>query len=91
MTEHYELHPLLQQNQQSFYGKAIVVMYDNGDRILLSYNVPVMRKYADGTYERLWGDWSSTTGKHIFAFSGGTIRKKEWDKMPLVESSETHS
>ena len=54
----------------------------------MKYNVMVIVKEiinlnidADGSLHRLWDGWSSTTGRHIFAFCG--YRKKEWDKMEV--------
>ena len=64
----YELKPIT--SQKSFYGKAIVKVNDNGDETLYSYNTPIIKKMADGTYKKLWNGWTATTGKHIKAFSG---------------------
>lgn len=83
MTETYELHPTLEQNQKSFYGKAIVRKYDAGHTVLFSHNVPIVERESDGTLIRLWNSWSTTTGKHIKAFCG--LNKTEFLKLPLRE------
>lgn len=75
----YELIPV--GSVKSFYGKAIVVVDDNGNETLKSYNTDVIRQDADGTLHRLYDKWTATTGRHIFAFCG--ISKKEWDKMEV--------
>lgn len=80
MKEYY-LKPLPEQNQIDFYRKAKVVVQDDGSETLYSYDTAVLRKNVDGTYTRLWDSYSTTTGKHIKAFSGMT--KKEFDKLPL--------
>ena len=44
--------------QKSFYGKAIVVEYDNGDRVLESYGLPVIRINGQtGEIDRLVDGW----------------------------------
>lgn len=64
----YELKPTT--SQKSFYGKAIVQVDDNGNETLYSYNTPIIKKYVDGTYKKLWDGWTATTGKHIRSFCG---------------------
>lgn len=64
----YELKPTT--SQKSFYGKAIVQVDDNGNETLYSYNTPIIKKFVDGTYEKLWDGWTATTGKHIRSFCG---------------------
>jgi len=81
MTERYELENAFPR--KSFYGKAYVEKKDNGDRVLISYGTPVLKKDANGRLHRLWWNWSATTGRHIAAFAG--IGKKEWDKLPIEE------
>lgn len=56
--------------QKSFYGKATVRVADNGEQTLYSYGTPIIRRCADGHLQRLWFDWSATTGKHIRSFCG---------------------
>lgn len=76
----YELTP--NDSRKSFYGKARVVVDDNGTETLYSYTTAVVRRTPGGSLERLWSGWSATTGRHIAAFCG--INKKEWDKMPVI-------
>lgn len=56
----YELTPT--NNQASFYGKARVVIDDEGTETLISYDTPIIERTADGKLNRLWfGDWTATT------------------------------
>jgi len=73
--------PIPNNGRASFYGKCRVREYDDGTRVLESYTTEVIKLNPDGTYTRLWGHWSMTTGAHIYSFC--SIRKKEWDKMQL--------
>lgn len=68
--------------RKSFYGKAKVLQYEDGTEILLSYNTEVIKRNPDGSFVRLWGDWSATTGTHIRAFCG--MDKKEFEKLPMA-------
>lgn len=68
-------------HQKSFYGKAKVVVQDDGSETLYSYDTPIVRRNANGTYTRLWDSYSQTTGRHIKAFCGMT--KKEFEELPL--------
>lgn len=81
MKEYY-LQPLPEQNQIDFYRKAKVVVQDDGSETLYSYDTPVIRRNADGTYTRLWDSYSQTTGRHIKAFTNG-MNKKEFEELPL--------
>lgn len=80
MKIEYELAPT--DGHKSFYGKARVVVDDDGVETLISYRTPVIRKNLDGSLERLWGGWTATTGRHIRAFCG--IGKSEWIKMEVA-------
>ena len=66
--EIYELRPTREQNQESFYGKALVHIDEDGTETLYSYNTPIISRKPNGQLQRLWFDWSQTTGKHIKAF-----------------------
>lgn len=72
-------------SHKSFYGKAHVIMHDNGDKTLISYNTAVLRLTASGKLERLWYGYSATTMRHInsflktFGIEGGG--KAWWDKL----------
>ena len=48
----YELMPV--GSVKSFYGKAIVVVDDNGNETLKSYQTDIIRRDADGSLHRLW-------------------------------------
>lgn len=68
-------------SHKSFYGKARVIVDDDGTETLVSYWTPVLRKMPDGSLRRLWGGWSATTGRHIRAFAG--INKAEYTRMQV--------
>ena len=70
-------------SHKSFYGKAKVRIYDNGDQELLSYDLPVIYKTKAGDLYRLWDCWSATTGRHVKAFCG--LNKKEYLNLQLIE------
>ena len=71
----YELTPT--NNQASFYGKARVVIDDDGTETLISYDTPIIERTADGKLNRLWfGDWTATTGRHIKSFC--RLNKKQF-------------
>lgn len=74
----YELTPC--DSHKSFYGKARVIVNDDNTSTLISYNTPVLRLNADGTYTRLWWGWSATTGRHIRSFCG--MNKAEYTALP---------
>ena len=77
----FDLKPLPEQNQKSFYGKAQVRINDDGTQDLYSYNTLVARKSPDGRITRIWNEWSVTTGRHIKAFCG--LNKREWDSLSV--------
>lgn len=64
----YELRPV--DGKKSFYGKAFVVVENDGSETLYSYDTPIIKRTASGELVRLWNDWSATTGRHIQAFCG---------------------
>lgn len=74
----YELAPV--DGRKSFYGKAYVEINHDGSETLYSYQTPIIRRETDGTFTRLWGGWSATTGRHINAFCG--MRKADFVKLP---------
>ena len=80
----YELEPT--GRQKSFYGKAHVKVYADGSEVLRSYETDVLKCNPNGTYIRLWDDWSATTGRHIKAFSG--MNKKEYDALEYQRIEE---
>lgn len=85
----YKLEPK-HDHAKSFYNKARVIIYDDGTKVLQSYEMDVIRKNADGTFSRLWDDWSATTGRHINEFmkqeTGHGLNKAEWQKMEVVNA-----
>lgn len=64
----YELIPMT--GQKSFYGKAVVVVEDNGTETLYSYDTPIIKRLVSGELVKLWDGWTATTGRHIRAFCG---------------------
>ena len=82
----YELTP--NNGRQSFYGKAIVEVEDNGDEILYSYNTPIMKRTSDGKLIRFYDGWSMTTGNHIRAFSG--LNKHQFLNLPLDQEDASY-
>lgn len=64
----YELIPT--DGRKSFYGKAVVVVEDNGTETLLSYGTPIIKRLVSGELVKLWDGWTATTGRHIRAFCG---------------------
>lgn len=76
----YELMPLEEQSQTSFYRKAIVIVNEDLSETLYSYGTKIITKYDDGTLEKHWNSWTNTTGKHIKAFCG--LNKKQYIELP---------
>lgn len=64
----YELIPT--DERKSFYGKAVVIVEDNGAETLYSYGTPIIKRLVSGELVKLWSGWSATTGRHIQAFCG---------------------
>lgn len=77
----YELKPTAGQKQRSFYGKAAIIIADDGSETLLSYNTPIIKKYSDGNFIRFYDGYTATTGRHIRAFCG--MNKAEFMRIPL--------
>lgn len=75
--------------RQSFYGKALVIEYGNGDRTLQSYATPTCKLKRDGTFVKLNPVATPTTRRHIRSFLRLTgspeINNRTWDKLPLQE------
>lgn len=71
-------------NQKSFYGKAKIMIRDNGDRVLFSYDRPVA-SVEGGKLYRLWNGWSLTTMRHINSFLLGEgynkMTKSQWEEV----------
>ena len=64
----YELKPT--DGRKSFYGKAVVMVENNGTETLYSYNTPIIKRLVSGELVKLWDGWTATTGRHIKAFCG---------------------
>lgn len=77
----YELVPLPEQSQKSFYGKAVVRINDDNSETLFSYGTPIIKLYDDGRMERLYDGWTTTTGKHVKAFCG--LSKKQFIELSV--------
>ena len=63
----YDL-PSIGDVRKSFYGKAQVFEHENGDKVLKSYNTFVCKIDKNGTFYRLWDEYSATTMRHVNAF-----------------------
>lgn len=85
----YYLSPMDYERAKSFYGKAVVIEKDNGEKVLQSYNTEVCKITSGGEFVRMWSGYSSTTMRHINSFlelvgiSGGG--KAWWDAQPVAE------
>ena len=82
----YELKPT--DNRKSFYGKAIIIEKDNGEKILQSYETKVCKITSEGEFVRMWSGYSATTMRHVNSFvqlfniaRGG---KSWWDAQPVA-------
>lgn len=64
----YELIPT--DGRKSFYGKAVVIVEDNGTETLYSYDTPIIKRLVSGELVKLWDGWTATTGRHIHTFCG---------------------
>lgn len=64
----YELMPT--DGRKSFYGKAVVVVEDNGTETLYSYGTPIVKRLVSGELVKMWDGWTATTGRHIKVFCG---------------------
>lgn len=77
-----ELRPT--DGRKSFYGKALVDVRENGDKVLYSYGTPIVR-LTKGKLEKIWYGYSATTMRHInsfldtFGIQGGG--KKWWESL----------
>lgn len=76
----YELIP--KNGRKSFYGKAVIVIDNDGAETLYSYNTPIIKRTATGKFVKLWDGWTATTGRHINAFYG--MGKAEFMRLPVI-------
>jgi hypothetical protein len=70
----------MQDSRKSFYNKAVVLVQEDGSKILQSYNTFVAKVTAEGELE-VYGTYSPTTLRHIkeFMYQNGfdVVSKKE--------------
>ena len=81
----YELIPRPEQGQESFYGRAKVIILPDDTEQLYSYDKLICENH-NGQIIRRWPDnkkLSMTTAKHIKAFCGMT--RKEFLAIPYTE------
>lgn len=68
---------------KSYYHKARYIEYEDGLKLLISYNTVVAAVHGD-VFVNLWGGYSATTAKHINTFLNDNgfpkLCKKEWEK-----------
>ena len=76
----YEVRPT--NGQKSFYGRAVVTLYEDGSEVLKSYNTNVLMHDGAGKWYRLWSGFSVTTGKHIKAWCN--ITPQEYKAMTVT-------
>lgn len=78
-------------SQKSFYGKAVVTVYNPDFIVLTSYKTDVAA-IVDGEFVRLWEDWSATTAKHVneFRIQNGfkAVNKTDWLKLPVMSLND---
>ena len=84
LIDTYEIMP--KDGRKSFYGKATVYRYENGE-VLKSYDTKVFARYKDGEWLRLWYSWSATTGRHVASFADKN--KAEYYEAPLYRWSDS--
>lgn len=68
---------------KSFYGKAKVVVDDDGAETLFSYGTKIITKTSEGELIRFYKGWTATTGRHIKAFCG--LNKAAFCALPVSE------
>ena len=70
-------------NSVKHYGANAVEI----DGVLVSYDTKVARIAPDGSFHRLWGGWSATTGRHVNMFRAEhcmpSITKAQWEKLEV--------
>lgn len=62
----FELKP--NDSHKSFYKKAFVEEWDNGDKRLFSYGTQVCIITGESDVIRTWYGWSATTQRHVNTF-----------------------
>jgi len=85
----YELSPMGNDHAKSFYGKAIIIENESGEKVLQSYETEVCKINNNGKFARLWDGYSATTMRHVNSFldfvgiEGGG--KAWWDAQPVSQ------
>lgn len=79
--------------QKSYYGKAIVIEDNQGNKTLQSYATQVARIDKNGNLQKLWNGYSRTTMNHIIDFCklynvdfAGT--KKAWEQLDNTATTQ---
>lgn len=79
--------------QKSYYGKAIVIEDNQGNKILQSYATQVAKIDKNGNLQKLWNGYSQTTMHHIIDFCklynvnfAGT--KKAWEQLDNTATTQ---
>ena len=80
-----ELHPNY-DSRKSFYGKAKVLIHDDGTIQLQSYNTIVCEIDAENNFNMLWDDKSNTTSRHINEFKKTIYRLKTSDESLKIKT-----
>ena len=80
----YDLKPT--DGRKSFYGKANVLIDNDGTETLYSYNTSIIKRTLSGEFTRLWDGWSATTGRHVAAFCG--LNKAGFIRLPYNEPTK---
>lgn len=77
-------------NRKSFYGKAKVIVQNDGNKIILQSYDTYVGYIINGIFHRTWSGYSVTTMRHVNAFlttfgvpGGG---KAWWDKLPVEDN-----
>ena len=85
----YYLSPMGNDRSKSFYGKAIVIENEIGEKILQSYDTEVCKITSGDEFVRMWSGYSSTTMRHVNSFlqlvgiAGGG--KAWWNAQPVAQ------
>ena len=73
-------------HQKSFYKKAVVFVYENGDKYLRSYDT-IVCCIEGGEFKRKWTGYSATTMNHVnaFRYQEGLekLYKSDWLKLKV--------
>lgn len=83
MNNTFNLQPC--DSHKSFYGKAVVIIKDNDNRFLRSYDTIVCHIDENNNFIKDWYGYSATTMRHVNSFREyygfPKMSKKEWENM----------